>query len=112
MTDTFLPVLLVIFLAGVGVLGDFFIKLAGNGTKYISWPYFIIGLLIYVLTAIGWFYVMKHMDLNILGIFYSLTTVILLFVIGTLFFKEHVNGYEMVGIILGIISIALLSRFT
>ena len=102
---------MVIFLAGVGVLGDFFIKLAGNGIKYINWPYFIIGLLIYALTAIGWFYVMKHLELNILGIFYSLTTVILLFIIGTLFFKEHVNNYELIGIVLGIISILLLSRF-
>ena len=112
MTNTFLPIIIAICLAGVGVLGDFFIKLSGNGAKYISWPYFIIGSIIYALTAFGWFYVLKHVNLSILGIIYSLATIILLFIVGTLFFKEHVSSYEVVGIVLGIISIALLARFS
>lgn len=106
-----IPIITVIFLASVGVLGDYFIKLSGSGPKYIIYSKFFLGMFIYSLTAAGWFYVMKHMKLGVLGIFYSLTTVILLAVVGTVIFKEHLNNYELVGIILGVISIIILARF-
>jgi multidrug transporter EmrE-like cation transporter len=105
------PISIIIFLAGVGVLGDYFIKLSGNGSKYILYQPFFIGMILYALTAVGWFYVMKHIKLGPLGIFYSVTTVILLALVGTIFFKEHLNIYEIVGIVLGIISIIILARF-
>lgn len=106
-----LTILITILLAAIGVLGDYFIKLAGNGSKYISyWPFFV-GMIIYALTAVGWFYVMKHMKLGELGVFYSVTTVILLAIIGAFFFKEQLNVYDIVGIILGIASLVLLSKF-
>ena len=47
------PILIVIALAGVGVLADYFLKLSGNGEKYISYPYFFAGMIIYALTAFG-----------------------------------------------------------
>lgn len=107
-----IPILIVILLAGVGVLGDYFIKLSGDGSKYISYQPFFIGMIIYALTALGWFYVMKHIKLSTLGIFYSVTTVILLALVGVIFFKENLNIYEIVGIALGIISIIILARFS
>ncbi len=105
-----LPILAVAALAGVGVLGDYFIKLSGNGSKYISYPYFFTGMAVYALTAIGWFYTMKHIKLSSLGIIYSLTTVILLTIIGVLLFREKLNIYDIVGIVLGITSIFILAR--
>ena len=107
---TLIPIVVVILLAGVGTLGDYFIKLSGTGSKYIMYQPFFIGMIIYALTAFGWFYVMKHIKLGSLGIFYSLTTVILLVIIGAMFFKEQLNTYDIVGVILGIISIILLAR--
>jgi len=107
-----IPILIVISLEGVGVLADYFIKLAGNGSKYITYPFFIVGMIIYALTAFGWFYVMKHIKLSTLGIFYSVTTAILLAFVGTIFFKEHLNLYDILGITLGIISIIILARFS
>ena len=103
--------LIVIFLAGVGVLGDYFIKEAGAGTKYILYGPFILGMVIYALTAVGWFYVMKHMKLGVLGMFYSLTTVILLAIVGAIFFRERLTMFDLVGISLGIASIIILARF-
>jgi len=105
------PIIVVIFLAGIGTLGDYFIKLSGSGSKYIMYQPFFIGMIIYALTAIGWFYVMKHIKLGSLGIFYSLTTVILLIVIGAVLFKEQLNTYDILGLVLGIVSIILLARF-
>jgi small multidrug resistance pump len=106
-----IPIIVVIFLSGVGALGDFFIKLSGGGSKYIMYQPFFIGMIIYALSAVGWFYVMKHIKLGSLGIFYSLTTVILLVIIGAVFFKEQLNTYDILGVMLGILSIILLGRF-
>mgnify|MGYP001612833759 CR=1 FL=1 len=106
------PILIVAFLAVVGVAGDFFIKLAGHGPKFIEIKWFIIGLLIYASTAFGWFYVMKHIKLSSLGVIYSLTTVLFLVAIGVFYFHEKLNIYEIIGIITAIVSVILLSRFT
>jgi len=104
--------LIIIGLSLVGVLGDYFIKLSGHSEiKYIDFKWFIVGFLIYSSTAIGWFFVMKHIKLSTLGVIYGVTTVVALTIVGILFFKEHLNIYEIIGIIAGVSSIILLSRF-
>ena len=104
--------LIVIGLSLIGVLGDYFIKLSGNSNiKYIDLKLFLIGLIVYSSTAVGWFFVMKHIKLGTLGVIYGVTTVIALTIIGVTVFKEHLNIYEIVGIIAGVSSIILLSRF-
>lgn len=105
------PTLLIIGLALVGVVGDFFIKLAGSGTKYIEPRWFIIGFLVYASTAVGWFYVMKQVKLADLGVIYAVSTVLFLTLVGIFYFHEKLNWYEMVGIGTAVISILLLSRF-
>jgi len=104
--------LIIIGLSLVGVLGDYFIKLSGNSEiKYVDLKLFIIGFVVYASTAIGWFFVMKHIKLSTLGVIYGGTTVVALTIVGVLFFKEHLNIYEIIGIIAGVSSIILLSRF-
>src|SRR3989344_515226 len=105
------PILVVVFLAIVGVIGDFFIKLSGHGPKFMDVKWFIVGSLVYISTIAGWFYVMKHIKLSSLGVIYSLTTILFLVVIGVFYFHEKLNIYEIVGIITAIVSIILLSRF-
>ena len=107
----FLPILIIMALAAVGVAGDYFIKVSGNGPSYVSYPPLLIGMMIYALTAIGWFYVMKHVKLGTLGVFYALTTIILLAIVGAVFFKEQLTVYDIIGIVLGVISIVFLARF-
>ena len=105
------PVLIVIILSLVGVIGDFFIKIAGNGQRYIEYRWFVIGFLIYASTAFGWFYVMKEIKLSVLGVIYALSTVLFLAVAGVGYFHENLAWYELVGIGTAILSILLLARF-
>lgn len=106
-----MSILIVIGLSLIGVLGDYFLKLSGNGEKYIDLKWFIIGAIVYSSTAIGWFFVMKFIKLSTLGIVYATTTVLALTLVGLLFFRESLNIYEIIGLGTGLLSIVLLSRF-
>jgi small multidrug resistance pump len=101
----------VIILSMIGVIADFFIKLSGNGAKFVDLKWFIVGMVIYGLTAFGWFFVMKNIKLTTLGVFYSISTIIFLALVGVFYFKESINNYEVIGIILAIASLILLGRF-
>jgi|SRR3989344_8460896 len=107
----YIKILIIIGLSLIGVLGDYFLKLSGSGARYIDWKFFLIGALVYSSTAIGWFFVMKNIKLGTLGVVYATTTVLALTLIGTFFFKENLNYYEMAGLVAGVVSILLLSRF-
>ena len=72
MSTVLIPLLIVVLLSFIGVVGDFFIKLSGQGTKFMEIKWFVLGFLIYGLTAFGWFYVMKNVKLATLGVFYAL----------------------------------------
>ncbi len=109
--SSLIPIVIIIFLSAVGVAGDYFIKLSGNGPKYINYVPFFTGMLIYAVTAFGWFYVMKHIKLSTLGVFFALTNIILLALLGVIFFKEHLSASDIIGIAFGVISIILLARF-
>jgi small multidrug resistance pump len=102
---------LAVLIALVEVTGDFFIKLSGQGDKYINWKWFIPGFLIYSLTAVLWFFAVKHEKLFTAGIFFAISTVLFLVLISFFYFKESINSYEIVGIILAIISLILLGKF-
>lgn len=106
-----LSLLGIIFLAAVGVVGDFFIKLSGSGKSFMDIKWFLIGFIIYALTAFGWFYVMKNIKLSTLGVFYAISTVIFLTIVSIFYFKEPLNNYEIIGIILAIFSLILLGKF-
>lgn len=53
------------------------------------------GFLIYGLCAFGWLYAMRHMKLAMLGVVYSLATVLPLAVLGLLVFGEPSKIYEL-----------------
>lgn len=103
-------ILLAIFLGLVGVLGDFFVKLASSSPKSVV-KYFIIGSLVYASTAFGWFYVYRHMKLATSAVFYAISTILFLTAVGIFYFKERLNTYEIIGIIMAIISLVLLKKF-
>jgi small multidrug resistance pump len=111
MDKNIIPVLIVVLLSIAGVVGDFFIKLSGNTKKFIEPKTFLIGFIIYSSTAFGWLYVMKHVKLATLGVIYSLTTVMLLVLVGVFYFNDPLNWSEIVGILAAVASLLLLSRF-
>lgn len=100
-----------IALSLIGVLGDTLIKRSGNGEEFINVKLFFLGLLVYALTAFGWFFVMKHVKLSTLGIFYAVSTALFLLAIGILYFDEKLNNFEIIGAVMGIGSLILLWKF-
>ena len=95
----------------VGVLGDYFLKVASNNENSLKTASFYIGFALYASTAFGWVFVMKHLKLATIGVVYSVTMVLLLTGIGVVFFRESLNYYEIAGLVMAIASLVLLIRF-
>jgi len=106
-----LSLITVVFLALVGVGGDTLLRLAGAGVKFIDWKLFLLGLLVYAATAFSWFFVLKYLKFSTVGIYYSLSSLFFLVIIGHFYFKESLSIYEIFGILLGVISIILLNKY-
>lgn len=96
----------------VGVTADYYLKMAGSGQEYIRLKLFLIGLILQASTAIGWFLVMKHLTLVQIGVYYSISNILMLAALGVFGFNETIGTREISGIILAIISIALMARFS
>ncbi len=107
----FLLILPVIALSFVTVFGDFLIKESSIKFSFFANYITFSGCLVYGLTGIGWFYVMKHIELSSLGVVYGVTCAILLTLIGYFIFHEKITGLEFAGLLLGITSIIILTRF-
>lgn len=105
------PIILIVILSAIGVLGDVFLKIAGKDHKGVDTKWFILGLVTYAATAFGWFYVIKHIKLSSVGILYALSTAFILVGVGVIYFHDSLNTYEIVGIVLAIVSLFLLNRF-
>ena len=106
-----LAVLVTIAFSLVGVLGDYFLKLASQREHSLRTPWFYLGFALYASTAFGWSFVMKHLKLATISVLYSVSMVLLLTAIGTLVFREPLKPLEVVGIVLALASLVLLVRF-
>ncbi len=95
----------------LGVLGDYFLKLASREEHSLRTPWFYVGFALYAATAFGWVFVMKHLKLGTISVLYSVSMVVLLTAVGVVFFKETLNYYEIAGLILAIVALILLVRF-
>ncbi len=104
-------ILITIALSVVGVVGDYFLKVASDSERPFFRQHFVVGLLVYAITAFGWVVVLKHMKLAQVGAIYSVSIVILLTALGYFQFHETLKTREIVGVILAITSLLLLSRF-
>lgn len=106
-----LAIMVTIGFSLVGILGDYFLKLASGSDRSLKTKWFYIGFVLYASTAFGWVFVMKHLKLATIGVVYSISMVVLLTAIGVLFFQETLNYYEIAGLILAVVSLILLVRF-
>ena len=111
MDKTALAILVTIGFSVVGVLGDYFLKLASGEEQSLKSIWFYIGFAVYASTAFGWVFVMKHLKLATIGVVYSVSMILLLTAIGAVLFREALNAYEVVGLIMAIGSLVLLMRF-
>lgn len=111
MNKTILSIVMAIAIGFITVIGDYFLKIASNHDKPITTKSFFIGFLTYSATVFIWVYLMKYMKLSTIAVIYSISTIILLTLLGVFFFDESLNHYEVFGIILAVISVIMLSRF-
>lgn len=104
-------VLVTIGFSAVGVVGDYFLKLASEAEAPLRSPWFLVGFAVYASTAFGWVYVMQHLKLATLGVVYSISMILLLTLIGTVLFRESLSAREIAGLVLAVVSLYLLMRF-
>jgi drug/metabolite transporter (DMT)-like permease len=95
----------------VGVLGDYFLKLASARDRPLRSGWFYLGFALYASTAFGWVFVMRHLKLATISVLYSVSMVLLLTAVGVVMFRESLNYYELAGIALAVASLVLLMRF-
>ena len=62
----------------IGVLGDYFLKLASGREQPLRTSWFYLGFALYASTAFGWVFVMKYLKLATISVLYSVSLVLLL----------------------------------
>lgn len=111
MSSHSIAILVTIGFSAVGVVGDYFLKLASQQATPLRTMWFYIGFAVYASTAFGWVFVMKHLKLATVGVVYSVSMIVLLTAIGAIVFRESLGPREVAGLILAIASLYLLMRF-
>jgi len=107
-----LAVLVTVGFSLLGVLGDYFLKLASAQERSLSTASFFIGFAVYASTAFGWVFVMKHLKLaTTISVVYSVSMIVLLTTVGIIGFRESLSLYEVAGLLMAIASLVLLVRF-
>ena len=106
-----LAVLVTIAFSVIGVVGDYFLKVASAREHPLRTGWFFLGFALYASTAFGWVFVMKYLRLATISVLYSVSLVLLLTAIGVVLFRESLNYFEVVGIVLAVVSLVLLMRF-
>jgi small multidrug resistance pump len=106
-----LAVVVTLAFSVVGVVGDYFLKLASQQEHSLRTPSFYLGFALYASTAFGWVYVMKHLKLGTISVLYSVSMVVLLTAVGVAMFRESLNYAEMLGLVMAIAALVLLVRF-
>lgn len=99
----------VVALSAMTGLADVLVKKATVADNVGS-PYLFLAALIFGGSAYGWFFVLKYINLATLGAIYSIITVLLLVMAGTLFFGEELDFSEIFVIIVSFIALAMFWR--
>lgn len=95
----------------MGVLGDYFLKVASEREQSLKSPWFYLGFALYASTAFGWVFVMKQLKLATISVLYSVSMIVLLTAVGVIFFRESLKAAEIAGLVMAIASLILLMRF-
>ena len=104
-------VIVTIAFSVIGVLGDYFLKLASARDQPLRTGWFYLGFALYASTAFGWVFVMKNLKLATISVLYSVSLILLLTAVGVVLFRESLSYFEVIGIVLAVVSLVLLMRF-
>jgi small multidrug resistance pump len=111
MNKTHLALLLTLGFSVLGVVGDYFLKVASLSERPLRTTAFYVGFAVYASTALGWLFAMRHLKLATISTLYSICIILLLTSLGVVVFHEKLNAMEIVGIVLALASLILLVRF-
>lgn len=103
-------VLILVAITLLTLVGDTCIKLASGVAGGLRTPVFALGMVLYALPAIGWFFLMRSHSLAAIGVFYSASTLVLLALLGTVAFREPFGLREVLGLTLAALSVVVMSR--
>lgn len=102
-------ILILIAVCGATLIGDYLIKPASDSEAHPASLTFVLGMILYGLPAVGWFYLMKSHSLAAVAIFYSASTVILMALLGVVVFREQFGPREGIGLLLAVSSVAVMT---
>jgi drug/metabolite transporter (DMT)-like permease len=111
MGRTTIAVLVTVAFSVLGVVGDYFLKIASARANPLRSPWFYVGFVVYASTALGWVFVMRHLKLATIGVVYSVSMILLLTGVGVAVFREPLSAPEILGLVMAIGSLVLLVRF-
>jgi undecaprenyl phosphate-alpha-L-ara4N flippase subunit ArnF len=97
-----------LFTALVVILGDVAIKIAADRSALNS-LHMALGVTLYGVSAVLWFFAMRHVTLGQAAVAYSMLTLIALFVIGVVAFNEPMGPREITGILFAVAAMALMT---
>ena len=91
--------------------GDYCLKKASMEQNWEGWRLILAGCMLYAVSAIGFVFLMRSFKVFTLGVIHSFAVIFLSVILSLVVFQEKINVREILGLILGIISILLLIRF-
>ena len=99
---------IMILMTSLLILADYLIKKATISANHFT-VLMSAAVMLYAISPFGWFYVLSSYKLVSVGAIYSIMTIVMLALIGVVFFHEHLSRQEMAGLVLAFLSIYLLS---
>lgn len=100
--------LILIAVTGVTLLGDYAIKISGMRPRGLLSVEFAAGLILYSVPAIGRFFLMKSHTLAVIGVLYSMSTIVLLVALGVIAFKEPFGLRDAIGVGLAVLAVVVI----
>jgi drug/metabolite transporter (DMT)-like permease len=102
--------LVLVSIASATLIGDYFIKRAAMSPAGIRSPELIAGALLYGLTAIGWFHLMKSQSLAMIAVTFTASTVIALSALGFFVFGEQFGRREALGVTFAVLAVMMVYK--
>jgi multidrug transporter EmrE-like cation transporter len=103
-----LPILVAV--AAATLIGDYFIKTAALSQAGIHNPRLAIGAVIYGLTAIGWFFLMRSHSLAMVAIIFTAMTTVVLAGMGYYLFDEGFRARDGIGLALSVLALTVMYK--
>ena len=98
------------FCALIVIVADYVIKVAADAGHTVSSTHVAVGVALYGIAAVVWFFSMQHVTLVQAGVAYSMLSLIALALLGALWFDEPLRLREYAGLGCACLSMVLLTR--